>query len=106
MFFNMNDRSGNEQTGPMGGMGPMGMMSGMPGPAMMARMMPFMMGQFLSSEDPETRKEKLLEMVTGLVGQSTADLSDDDYNGFVDEIAETLRNREEVAKQNPADCCG
>ena len=106
MFFMSNQRrNGNES--PMSGfMGPMGMMSGMPGPMMMARMMPFVMGQALACEEPETRKQKLLEMIAGIVGQSTSDMSDEDYGKLVDELADTLRNREEVEKQSPADCCG
>jgi hypothetical protein len=107
MFFNMNQpKNGTRDSAdPMGGMGPMGGMSGLPGPAMMMSMMPMMMGRMLSSESPETRKERILEVVTSLVGQSTSDLSEDEYTGFVDELVENLRNREEVRQQTPSDCC-
>ena len=107
MFFNMNQSKNGtrDSADPMSGVGPMGGMSGMPGPAMMANMMPMMMGWMLSSESPEIRKERLQEMVTGLVGQSTADLSDEEYTGFVDELVENLRDREEVRQQTPSGCC-
>ena len=108
MFFWTNRTPGERQENfPGTGMPcPMGMASGMPGPMMMTRMMPWMVGGFLSSESPETRRERLLEAVTGLVGQATADFSDEDYGSLVRELAERLGDREEVAKQTPADCCG
>ncbi len=108
MFFMMNQSKNGtrDSVGSMNGMGPMGgMCNGMPGPAMMMNMMPMMMGWMLSSESPETRKERTLQVVTGLVGQSTADLSDEEYTGFVDELVEGLRNREEVRQQTPSECC-
>jgi hypothetical protein len=108
MFFWMN-RSPEERQGntPMTGtMGPMGMMSGMPGPMMMTRMMPWMVGNCLAAESPDTRRERLLETVTGLIGQATGDFSDEDYDSLVEELTQRLGNREEVISQTPADCCG
>ena len=108
MFF-MTNRSPEEQSGlfPGGSMvGPWAMMSGCPGPMMMTRMMPWMVGNFLSADAPEARREKLLEAITGLVGQTTTDFSDEEYSSLIDEMEKRLRNREEIIRQTPESCCG